>query len=91
MRAAPLTCLPCPPAEISICKRVDGRDWQLGAGAFGRVYKALRDGVAEVAVKVGGVWGGCSAGACHLSVGRPMAEVRSYLKLAPVCQEGDQA
>ncbi|GAB4814549.1 hypothetical protein N2152v2_001595 [Parachlorella kessleri] len=40
------------PDDIQICKRPDGTDWQLGAGAFGKVYKALRGGVSDVAVKV---------------------------------------
>eukprot|EP00887_Chlorella_sp_A99_P003887 scaffold11.g3887.t1 len=40
------------PSEISIMKRPDGSDWELGSGGFGRVYKALRNGVQPVAVKV---------------------------------------
>ena len=39
-------------------KRPDGSDWLLGSGGFGKVYKALRNGVQHVAVKiivVGGV------------------------------------
>jgi serine/threonine protein kinase len=39
-------------AEIEILKRADGTDWQLGAGGFGTVYKAMRNGVQPVAVKV---------------------------------------
>jgi hypothetical protein len=33
-------------------KRSDGSDWELGAGGFGRVFKALRNGAQPVAVKV---------------------------------------
>ena len=39
------------PHEIQICKTADGSDWLLGAGSFGNVYKGLRHGVHEVAVK----------------------------------------
>ena len=43
---------PCPSAEIQVMKRPDGTDWQLGSGGFGTVFKALRNGVQPVAVKV---------------------------------------
>ena len=33
-------------------KRPDGSDWELGSGGFGKVYKALRNGVQPVAVKM---------------------------------------
>ena len=33
-------------------KRPDGSEWELGSGGFGKVYKALRNGVQPVAVKV---------------------------------------
>ena len=39
------------PSEIEICKRGDGSDWQLGSGSFGTVFKGLRHGFQEVAVK----------------------------------------
>lgn len=42
----------CIAAEVEICRRPDGSLWQLGAGGFGRVYKAMRFGVQPVAVKV---------------------------------------
>lgn len=32
-------------------KRPDGSDWELGTGGFGKVYKAMRNGVQPVAVK----------------------------------------
>lgn len=35
-----------------ICRRPDGTLWNLGSGAYGTVFKALLDGVQEVAVKV---------------------------------------
>ncbi|KAI7839307.1 hypothetical protein COHA_007005 [Chlorella ohadii] len=38
------------PNELEICKRADGSLWQLGAGGFGRVYKAMRFGYTAVAV-----------------------------------------
>ena len=49
-------------SEIEICKRADGSDWVLGHGSQGKVYKGLRRGVQEVAVKkicdegTGDVW-----------------------------------
>ncbi len=33
-------------------KRPDGSEWELGSGGFGKVYKALRNGVQPVAVKM---------------------------------------
>ena len=47
-----------PAAEIQILKRSDGSEWRLGAGGFGTVYKAMRNGVQPVAVKVLGVVSG---------------------------------
>ena len=47
------------PEEIGILSRPDGSPWLLGTGAYGVVYKALRDGVQPVAVKV---LGGMEAG-----------------------------
>ncbi|KAL3143486.1 hypothetical protein ABBQ38_002293 [Trebouxia sp. C0009 RCD-2024] len=39
-------------ASLEICTRPDGSLWLLGEGACGQVYKALRNGVQDVAVKV---------------------------------------
>lgn len=39
-------------ASLEICRRPDGTLWLLGEGACGQVYKALRNGVQDVAVKV---------------------------------------
>ena len=40
------------PSDVNICKRLDGSLWRLGKGGFGEVFKGLKDGVDEVAVKV---------------------------------------
>ena len=40
------------PGELEVMRRPDGSEWELGSGGFGKVYKALRNGVQEVAVKV---------------------------------------
>ena len=40
------------PADVQICTRPDGSQWKLGKGGFGEVFKAVKDGVDEVAVKV---------------------------------------
>lgn len=37
---------------MEICTRSDGSFWTLGKGGFGEVFKGLKDGVDEVAVKV---------------------------------------
>ena len=38
--------------DVQICLRPDGTRWRLGKGGFGEVFKGLKDGVDEVAVKV---------------------------------------
>ncbi|KAK9830253.1 hypothetical protein WJX72_010587 [[Myrmecia] bisecta] len=38
--------------NIEICRRPDGSEWVLGEGSFGMVYRAVRSGVQDVAVKV---------------------------------------
>ena len=40
------------PGGCRICLDEDGRLLELGSGAFGRVFKGVRDGVQEVAVKM---------------------------------------
>eukprot|EP00891_Asterochloris_glomerata_P007989 jgi/Astpho2/7989/Aster-x1474 len=37
--------------DLEICRRPDGSRWLLGTGGFGQVFKALKGGVSEVAVK----------------------------------------
>lgn len=73
-----LSCLRVATAEIEIMRRPDGSEWQLGAGGYGKVYKALRNGVQPVAVKVLTVRGkhGCS---CLLDpgIGNSMMETVS--------------
>ena len=41
-----------PEAELQVCTRPDGTPWELGSGAFGRVFRGLRGGVQPVALKV---------------------------------------
>ncbi|KAK9811928.1 hypothetical protein WJX73_000424 [Symbiochloris irregularis] len=40
------------PLRIKICQKPNGSYWLLGAGAYGQVYKAVMDGVNEVAIKL---------------------------------------
>ena len=40
------------PSDVQICLKPDGTQWKLGKGGFGEVFKGLKDGVDEVAVKV---------------------------------------
>lgn len=40
------------PSDVRICQRPDGSQWKLGKGGFGEVFKGLKDGIDEVAVKV---------------------------------------
>eukprot|EP00891_Asterochloris_glomerata_P007932 jgi/Astpho2/7932/Aster-06406 len=39
-------------ADVEICLKPDGSDWLLGIGASSRVYRGLKNGVQDVAVKV---------------------------------------
>lgn len=39
------------PWSVAICRHSDGSEWKLGQGGYGEVFKALKDGVDEVAVK----------------------------------------
>lgn len=39
------------PTDVLICKKSDGTPWRLGKGGFGEVFKGMKDGVDEVAVK----------------------------------------
>jgi hypothetical protein len=39
-------------SELEVCHRPDGSEHIIGSGGFGQVYKALRNGVQPVAVKV---------------------------------------
>lgn len=40
------------PSEVTLCKRPDGSLFSLGKGGFGEVFKGLRDGADEIAVKI---------------------------------------
>ena len=40
------------PGDIQICKTDDGKDHLIGTGGFGQVYKGVRSGVQDVAVKM---------------------------------------
>ena len=40
------------PRDVEICKKSNGTLWILGKGGFGEVFKGLKDGVDEVAIKV---------------------------------------
>lgn len=50
--------------DIEVCRTPKGRKCRLGEGGFGVVYKALMNGVDEVAVKLVKVWA-VSCAACH--------------------------
>ncbi len=38
-------------SDVILCKKSDGQLWKLGKGGFGEVFKGIKDGVDEVAVK----------------------------------------
>lgn len=40
------------PEDVQFCIKPDGSKWHLGKGGFGEVFKGIKDGVDEVAVKV---------------------------------------
>ncbi len=40
------------PSDVEICLKADGTYWKLGKGGFGEVFKGIKDGIDEVAVKV---------------------------------------
>ena len=40
------------PSDVLICKQSNGALWKLGKGGFGEVFKGMKDGIDEVAVKV---------------------------------------
>lgn len=64
------------PAEIQILKRSDGSEWRLGAGGFGTVYKAMRNGVQPVAVKVLGTVSSGTANVRQTQAGWPLSSLR---------------
>ncbi len=59
------------PSDIAICRNGEGKKCRLGEGGFGVVYKAVMNGVDEVAVKL--VKASCCAGYCTLVAFKPNA------------------
>jgi hypothetical protein len=62
-------------SELEVCHRDDGAPWVLGRGSFGMVFKPLRRGVQEVAIKKVGLQlmccGGCTACEVCICQGSP--------------------
>lgn len=82
-------------ADVEICRTADGRRCRLGEGGFGVVYKALMNGVDEVAmklVKVSAPLFFCTC-VCYVCMffcthGRAVCSLESYDSLGGTCGGG---
>ena len=72
---------PCcwPPAEIEICKRPDGSDWELGSGGFGKVCSAA----VSVFVVVMTSRLDCPCGGCESGLSRTSALLGASVVICP--------